>query len=71
MNAAGAEDINSGSAADVSPQPSGVDFEAASELGIQVIWALSLPGKMSPVSAGEIVAQTVREILAEGGAEDD
>lgn len=55
----------------VSPTRSGVDFEAASALGIQVIWALALPGKMSPVSAGEIVAQTVRELSAEGGGPDE
>ncbi|MBR6106431.1 MAG: hypothetical protein IKQ39_00320 [Oscillospiraceae bacterium] len=58
----------------MSPTSSGVDFEAASALGVQVIWALSLPGKMSPVSAGEIVARTVRELRTEqkeGGAPDD
>ncbi|MBR3448187.1 MAG: hypothetical protein IKH27_10320 [Oscillospiraceae bacterium] len=50
---------------------SGVDFEAASGIGLQVIWALSLPGKTAPVSAGEIVAQTVQELLdAEGGDAD-
>lgn len=54
----------------MSPTPSGVDFEAAAALGVQVIWALSLPGKTAPVSAGQIVAQTVREMFAEGGASD-
>ena len=50
---------------------SGVDFEAASETGLQVIWALSLPGKTAPVTAGEIVAQTVQELLdAEDGDAD-
>lgn len=55
----------------VSPTSSGVDFEAASARGVQVIWALSLPGKMSPVTAGEIVARTVRELRGEGGVSDD
>ncbi|MBP0988682.1 MAG: hypothetical protein IK134_03740 [Oscillospiraceae bacterium] len=56
----------------MSPTSSGVDFEAASALGLQVIWALSLPGKTAPVSAGRIVAQTIREILGqEGGAAHD
>lgn len=51
--------------------PSGVDFEAASALGVQVIWALSLPGKTAPVSAGKIVAQTICELFdAEGGDPD-
>ena len=59
--------------ADVSPASSGVDFEAAQARGIQVIWALSLPGKTAPVTAGEIVADTVQELLtaAEGGGCDD
>lgn len=52
----------------LSPAPDGVDFEAAAELGVQVIWALSLPGKTAPVSAGKILARTISEILAaEGG----
>ena len=56
----------------MTPASSGVDFEAASALGIQVIWALSLPGKTAPVSAGRIVAQTILEIMEqEGGAPDD
>ena len=52
------------------PLSSGVDFEAAAACGIQTIWALSLPGKTAPVTAGEIVADTVEEMLteAEGGA---
>ena len=49
----------------MSPAASGVDFDAAGEAGIQAIWALSLPGKTAPVSAGEIVAQTVRELLVQ------
>ncbi len=52
----------------LSPTSWGVDFEAASAYGIRVIWALSLPGKTAPVTAGEIVADTVLEMLAEGGA---
>lgn len=55
----------------MAPASSGVDFEAASELGVQVIWALSLPGRTAPVSAGKIVAQTIREILEKGGTPDD
>jgi len=36
-----------------------------------VIWALSLPGKTAPVSAGKIVAQTISEIFAEEGGGGD
>jgi dipicolinate synthase subunit A len=40
-------------------------------LGVQVIWALSLPGKTAPISAGKIVAQTIREIFAAEGGDPD
>ena len=52
----------------LSPLPSGVDFGAAEERGICAIHALALPGKTAPETAGEIVAQSVREML-EGGAQ--
>jgi len=44
-----------------------VDFDAASRLGVKVIWALSLPGKVAPVTSGEIIAETVLNILSERG----
>ena len=40
----------------------------AEERGIRAIHALALPGKTAPETAGEIVAQSVREML-EGGAQ--
>lgn len=49
----------------VAPKPCGADFEAASKCGIKVIWALSLPAKTAPVTAGKIVAETVENILSE------
>lgn len=42
---------------DLASAPGGVDVDAASGLGISVIWALSLPGKYAPVTAGEIIAE--------------
>lgn len=50
---------------DLASKPGGVDFDAAKKLGINVIWALSLPGKASPESAGEIIADTVMNIINE------
>jgi len=47
--------------------PSGVDLEAAQGLGVKVIWALSLPGKVAPVTAGRAIQQTVYHILQEVG----
>ena len=44
---------------DLASKPGGVDIEAADKLGINVIWALSLPGKVAPVTSGRIIADTV------------
>ncbi|MEG0894437.1 MAG: dipicolinate synthase subunit DpsA [Oscillospiraceae bacterium] len=44
---------------DLSSKPGGVDFPVAKSLGIKVIWALSLPGKVAPASAGEIIYKTI------------
>lgn len=48
---------------DLASKPGGVNFEAAKKLGLKVIWALGLPGKCKPESAGKIVADTVVGIL--------
>lgn len=50
---------------DLASKPGGVDYDTANDLGVKVIWALSLPGKVAPVSAGEIIASTILNILAE------
>lgn len=52
---------------DLASKPGGVDFESASLMGIKTIWALSLPGKVAPVTSGEIIAKTIRNILTERG----
>lgn len=51
---------------DLASAPGGVDAEAAAALGIPVIFALSLPGKYAPVSAGHIIAKTVLSCLEKG-----
>lgn len=48
---------------DLASKPGGVDFNAAKECGIKTIWALALPGKKLPVSAGKIMARTVIDTL--------
>lgn len=50
---------------DLASKPGGVDFDVAGKLGLKVVWALSLPGKSAPVSAGKIIASTVLNILKE------
>ncbi|MBQ8356793.1 MAG: NAD(P)-binding domain-containing protein [Clostridia bacterium] len=44
---------------DLASAPGGVDANAAAAYGIRVIWALSLPGKYAPITAGEIIAESV------------
>ncbi len=48
---------------DLASVPGGVDICAAKELGINVLWATSLPGKYAPLSAGELIANCVDGIL--------
>lgn len=52
---------------DLASRPGGVDFEAASSLGLTVNWALSLPGKVAPVTAGKIIAKSIIGSLKEKG----
>ncbi len=50
---------------DLASEPGGIDFDSARRLGLKTIHALGLPGKKSPVTAGEITAETVMNIIAE------
>lgn len=52
---------------DLASKPGGVDMEAAKDLGVKVIWALGLPGKVAPVTAGNIIKETICNILGELG----
>ncbi|HHW32379.1 MAG TPA: dipicolinate synthase subunit DpsA [Clostridiaceae bacterium] len=52
---------------DLASKPGGIDFECAQELGLKVIWALSLPGKVAPVTAAYIIKETVYNIIDELG----
>lgn len=52
---------------DLASKPGGVDFDAAKEVGVKVIWALSLPGKVAPVTAGAIIKETIINIINEMG----
>lgn len=50
---------------DLASRPGGVDMEAAAALGVRVIWALSLPGKVAPVTSGRYIKDTVYHIMEE------
>lgn len=50
---------------DLASAPGGVDWKEAERQHITALKALSLPGKVAPLTAGEIVADTVLQILRE------
>ena len=52
---------------DLASKPGGIDFKAAEELGFKVIWSLGLPGKIAPLTAGDIIRRTVYNIIEEEG----
>ena len=52
---------------DLASKPGGVDFEAAVRQGVRAIWALSLPGKVAPVTSGKIIRDTIYNIWNELG----
>lgn len=52
---------------DLASHPGGIDYNAAKDLGINVIHALGLPGKYSPVSAANIIKETIYNIIEERG----
>ena len=45
----------------------GIDIDAAGKRGIKIVKALSLPGKCSPLTAGKIIYDSIKEILTEEG----
>lgn len=50
---------------DLASLPGGVDFEAAKRLKIKAIQALALPGKVAPKAAGEIIKNTIYNMIEE------
>lgn len=50
---------------DLASKPGGVDFETAGRLGLKTFWALSLPGKVAPITSGAMIKDTILNILDE------
>lgn len=48
---------------DLASVPGGVDLDTAGKLGLNVTWALSLPGKYAPITAGIMIGETVLSYL--------
>lgn len=54
---------------DIASAPFGTDFSAASRMGIKAIQCPSLPGKVAPVTAGIILADSINAIIRGDGCE--
>ncbi len=52
---------------DLASSPGGIDFKGAEVYGLKTRWALSLPGKVAPLTAGDIIRRTIYNILEEEG----
>lgn len=48
---------------DLSSVPGGVDFGFANEMGLRAVWALALPGKYAPETAGRMIGETLLELF--------
>lgn len=57
--------MDDGLVIDLASAPGGVDFVLAEKMGVRVIQALGLPGKIAPYSAGQYIADTVEDFLIE------
>lgn len=51
---------------DLASKPGGIDFDHAEKLGFKVDWALSIPGKIAPLTAAEIIKRTIDNVFQEG-----
>lgn len=52
---------------DLASGKGGTDFEAAESLGIKAVHALSLPGKVAPATAGDILCDCILGLLSREG----
>lgn len=55
---------------DLASPPGGFDRIRAEELGMRLVWALSLPAKTAPLTAGGILHDGIRNLIAEWEGED-
>lgn len=50
---------------DLASNPGGVDKNAIKEMHLKFVWALSLPGKISPVTSAEFIKETLFNVVKE------
>jgi len=52
---------------DVASSPGGVNFEAAKQLNIKVLWELGIPGRITPISAAEYLREVIYKTIENKG----
>ena len=50
---------------DIASNPGGIDRNIAKKKDIKLIWALSLPGKVAPLTSAEFIKETIYHVLNE------
>ena len=50
---------------DLASNPGGIDREAAKKMGLKLIWALALPGKVAPLTSAKFIKETIYNVLSE------
>ena len=50
---------------DLASNPGGIDRKSARGKGLKVIWALSLPAKVAPLTSAEFIKETLYHVLKE------
>lgn len=50
---------------DLASNPGGIDRKAARDKKLKFIWALSLPGKVAPITSAEFIKETLDNVLEE------
>ena len=50
---------------DLASNPGGIDRKSAKEKKLKLIWALSLPGKVAPITSAEFIKETLDNVLEE------
>ena len=50
---------------DLASNPGGIDKKVVKEKNLKFIWALSLPGKVAPITSAEFIKETIYNILKE------
>lgn len=50
---------------DLASNPGGIDKKAAKNKNLKFIWALSLPGKVAPITSAEFIKDTIYNIIKE------